>query len=374
MDARLESRTRHQWRRVEQHAAAAAVAVAAAIEGIRRRRGRSNCSRRGRHASHGDHPTREFPTAPPPLQTMGDFGDELFLEVGDDGLGEIDYVSFSESIDGDLGFPRHLLSTEGLELGTLIPDAGSPFSFGFDPDFRRLSPLRPPSPPFLDCLEDGIADAFEWEEVADAAPGVGGGLDGSGAASRAMMCSDSSTREMLAVMEGIDSGDDESIFSDEPPFDFGDDDGELDGIFGSVGWEMLPVPLDEDEFEVLPGHLADAAAGGAPPAARATVERLQVVVVGAGEEASQGCAVCKDGIAQGELARRLPRRGMVQEPTTRPTDRGKTGTPGARPRWMGSGRDRKATSALKLGPGGIWAINLVRVVFRSAPRIRMANS
>jgi hypothetical protein len=114
-------------------------------------------------------------------------------------------------------------------------------------------------------------------------------------------------REMLGVMEGIDSGEDDSIFSDEPPFDFGDGDaGELDGIFrGGVGWEMLPVPLDEDEFEVLPGHLADAAVGGAPPAARAAVERLQVVAV-RGEEAAQGCAVCKDGIAQGELATRLP--------------------------------------------------------------------
>jgi len=46
------------------------------------------------------------------------------------------------------------------------------------------------------------------------------------------------------------------------------------------------VPLDEDDFEVLPGHLADAAAGG--------------------EEAAQGCAVCKDGMARaGELDRRL---------------------------------------------------------------------
>ena len=41
-------------------------------------------------------------------------------------------------------------------------------------------------------------------------------------------------------MEGIDSGDDDSIFSHEPPFDFGDGDEELDGIFRSgVGWELL---------------------------------------------------------------------------------------------------------------------------------------
>ena len=31
------------------------------------------------------------------------------------------------------------------------------------------------------------------------------------------------------------------------------------------------MPLGEDDFEVLPGHLADAAAGGAMLAARATV-------------------------------------------------------------------------------------------------------
>ncbi|KAL6839648.1 hypothetical protein ACP4OV_030587 [Aristida adscensionis] len=314
-----------QWRRVEQHAAAAA--VAAAIEGIRRRRGRSNCSRRGRHASHGDHPTREFPTAPPPPTTMGDFGDELFLEVGDDGLGEIDYVSFSESIDGDLGFPRHHLSPEGLDLGTLIPDAGSPFSFGSDPDFRRLSPSRPPPRPSSTASRTASPTPSSGRRSptlppasAAGGPGVGGGVEGDD------VFGFINEREMLAVMEGIDSGDDESIFSDEPPFDFGDDDGELDGIFGSVGWEMLPVPLDEDEFEVLPGHLADAAVGGAPLAARAAVERLQVVVVGAGKEASQGCAVCKDGIAQGELATRLPRRGMVlrNPPRARPT--------GAKPR------------------------------------------
>ena len=31
------------------------------------------------------------------------------------------------------------------------------------------------------------------------------------------------------------------------------------------------MPLGEGDFEVLPGHLADAAAGGALPAARTTV-------------------------------------------------------------------------------------------------------
>ncbi|KAL6603798.1 hypothetical protein ACP70R_044159 [Stipagrostis hirtigluma subsp. patula] len=249
---------------------------------------------------------------------MADFGDELFLDVGDDGLGEIDYISFSESLEEDLAFPRHLLSP-GFDLGTLIPAPGSPFSLDSDPepdpDIGLLSPSRPPSPPFLDCLEDSLADGFEWEEIADAAPGVGGGAGGGGGGGGAGGGSGAGgdgdvfgfidEREMLGVMEGMDSGDDESIFSDEPPFDFGDDDAELDGIFGSVGWEMLPVPLDEDDFEVLSGHLADAAAGGAPPAARAAVERLQVVAVGV-EEASQGCAVCKDGIAQGELATRLP--------------------------------------------------------------------
>ena len=42
-------------------------------------------------------------------------------------------------------------------------------------------------------------------------------------------------REMLSVIKGINSGDNESIFSDEPLFDFGDRDMELDGIFQSVG-------------------------------------------------------------------------------------------------------------------------------------------
>jgi coenzyme F420-reducing hydrogenase gamma subunit len=118
-----------------------------------------------------------------------------------------------------------------------------------------------------------------------------------------------SERDILGVMEGIDSGD-ESLFSDEPPFNFGDldDEGqEIDDMFRSVGWEeVIPPTLDnDDEFEVLPGHMVDAAVGGAPPAARAAVERLQVAVIG-GEDAAHGCAVCKDGIVQGELATRLP--------------------------------------------------------------------
>jgi hypothetical protein len=50
------------------------------------------------------------------------------------------------------------------------------------------------------------------------------------------------------------------------------------------------VPLDEDDFMVLPGHLADTAGSGAPPAARAAVERLPVVVVG-GEAHGGGCRV-----------------------------------------------------------------------------------
>ncbi|OEL22185.1 hypothetical protein BAE44_0016795 [Dichanthelium oligosanthes] len=238
-------------------------------------------------------------------------GDELFLDVGDDGFGDLSYVTLSQSIEEDLACsPRNLLSPGGFDLGTLTPTPGSPFSFDSGPDLRRLSPSRPRSPPFWDCLEDELADhGFEWEEIADAAPGVGGGGGGGGLGSDvdADVFGFVDEREMLGVMEGIDSGDDDSIFSDEPPFDFGDGDAELDGIFRSgVGWELLPVPLDDDDFEVLPGHLADAAAGGAPPAARAAVERLQVVAVRGEEEAAQGCAVCKDGLAQGELATRLP--------------------------------------------------------------------
>ena len=250
---------------------------------------------------------------------MADFGDELFLDVGDDGFGDLSYVTFSQSIEEDLACPRSLLCP-GFDLGTLSPTPGSPFSFDSDPDLRALSPTRPRSPPFWDCLEDELADhGFEWEEIADAAPGVGGrggvaaaGGGGGGGGLEVDVDVDADVfgfldeRELLGAMEGIDSGDDDSIFSHEPPFDFGDGDEELDGIFRSgVGWELLPVPLDEDDFEVLPGHLADAAAGGAPPAARAAVERLQVVPV-RGEEAAQGCAVCKDGMAQGELATRLP--------------------------------------------------------------------
>ena len=69
-------------------------------------------------------------------------------------------------------------------------------------------------------------------------------------------------RELLGAMQGIDSGDGDSIFSHEPPFDFGDGDAELDGIFQSgVVWELLPMRLDEDD-------LADAAAGGAAGGAR----------------------------------------------------------------------------------------------------------
>lgn len=247
---------------------------------------------------------------------MADFGDELFLDVGDDGLGDLSYVSFSESIEEDLACPRRVLSP-GFDSETLTPTPGSPFSFDSEPDLLHLSPSQPHSPPFWDCLEDDIA-SFEWEEIAGAAPGVGGGAaagpggDDGGRGLEGGRDADVfgfiDEREILGVMEGIDSGDDESIFSDEPPFDFGDGDAyaELDGVFrNGVGWELLPVPLDDDEFEVLPGHLADAVVGGAPPAARAAVERLQVVAVGA-EEAAHGCAVCKDGIAKGELATRLP--------------------------------------------------------------------
>jgi hypothetical protein len=243
---------------------------------------------------------------------MADFDDELFLDVGDDGFGDLSYVSFSESIELDLGCPRHVLSP-GFDPETLTPTPGSPISFDSDPDLRGLSPSLTRSPPFWDCLEDDAA-SFEWEEIADAAPGVGSGGGGGGGGggvgggglegeTDADVFGFLDEREMLGVMEGIDSGDDDSIFSDEPPFDFGDDDAELEGIFRSgVGWELLPASLD-DEFEILPEHVVDV--GGAPPAARAAVERLQVVAV-RGEEAAQGCAVCKEGMEQGELATGLP--------------------------------------------------------------------
>ena len=88
-------------------------------------------------------------------------------------------------------------------------------------------------------------------------------------------------------MEGIDSGDNSSIFSHEPPFDFSDGDAELDDIFQSgVGWELLPMPMDEDDFEVLRGHLTVAEASVAPPAVGTTVERFQVAIV-RGEVAAQ---------------------------------------------------------------------------------------
>ncbi|GJN38884.1 hypothetical protein PR202_gb27963 [Eleusine coracana subsp. coracana] len=240
---------------------------------------------------------------------MADFSDEVFLDVGDDELQEFDCLSFLESIEveEDLAFPRHVLSQD-FDLGTLTPTPGSPFSFDSDPDLRGNPTSRSLSSPFWDCLED----FYEWE-IAGTAPGVGGrGSGGGGGELMRGVVADADVlglldeREMLGVMEGIDSGDDDSIFSDEPPFGFGDGEvEELDGVFRGVGWELLPVPLEEDEFEVLPEHIADAAAGGAPPAARAVVQGLQVVAVG-GEEAAQGCAVCKDGIAQGELATRLP--------------------------------------------------------------------
>jgi hypothetical protein len=244
---------------------------------------------------------------------MADFDDELFLEIGDDGLRELDF-SFSESleVEEDLAFPSHLHYTD-LDLGTLTPTPGSPFSL--DSQLQGRPSSRPGSPPFWDCIEDELVDhGFEWEEIADAAPGVGGG--GGGGERTGGVGGDGGDdvfgfvdgQEMLGMMEDIHSGADDSIFSDEPPFDFGDgevEELELDGIFRGVGWELLAVPLDEDDFEVLPGHIADAAVGGAPPASRASVERLPVVIVG-GEEAAHGCAVCKDGITQGELATRLP--------------------------------------------------------------------
>ncbi|KAI4971215.1 hypothetical protein ZWY2020_002129 [Hordeum vulgare] len=273
---------------------------------------------------------------------MAGLADEFFLGIDEDGpgsLGEPGYLSFSDTFEEEHHFTHSDISPDfDIESQTLTPDPGSPFSFDSDHDLdlslglgrlspsflrmRSLSPAR--SPPFWDCLEEDLANdleedlanGLEWEEIADDADaeagdasvpggGGGGGTAGGGGDADADVFGFLSEREILGVMEGIDSGEDESMFSDEPPFDFGDEGRDLDDIFRSVGWEVLPVPLDDDEFEVLPGHMADVTVGGAPPAARAVVERLQVVAI-SGKEAAQGCAVCKDGIVQGELATRLP--------------------------------------------------------------------
>ncbi|KQK17593.1 E3 ubiquitin-protein ligase RING1 [Brachypodium distachyon] len=255
---------------------------------------------------------------------MAGFTDELFLDIDEDGpgvLGSASYFSISETFEEEPQYTHSTVSPD-FDMETLTPSPvhGSPFSFESDHDLRGLSPPR--SQPFWDCLEDELADemdALEWEQIidaaasaTDAAPGGGGaGGTGTGGVPGGRIGADAdadvfgfiSERDILGVMDGIDSGD-ESIFSDESPFDFGDDGPELDNVFQSVGWEVLPVPLDED-FEVLPGHMVDVAAGGAPPAARAAVERLQVVAI-RGEDAKQGCAVCKEGITRGEFVTRLP--------------------------------------------------------------------
>jgi hypothetical protein len=191
---------------------------------------------------------------------------------------------------------------------------------------QGLSPAR--SPPFWDCLEadleeDLAADGLEWEEIVDSADAdanatddasVHAGGGGSGTGGGLEVVDDDvfgfSERDILGGLEGIDSGD-ESIFSDEQPFDFGDlgaEGRELGDMLTSEGWgAVFPAELDDDEFEVLPVHMVDAVVGGAPPAARGAVERLQVVAISGGEDAAaQGCAVCKDGIVKGELATRLP--------------------------------------------------------------------
>ncbi|KAL6629996.1 hypothetical protein ACP70R_029761 [Stipagrostis hirtigluma subsp. patula] len=64
---------------------------------------------------------------------------------------------------------------------------------------------------------------------------------------------------------------------------------------------------DDAEFlDVLAGHVGEAGAGPRRlPASRAAVEGLPEVALSE-EEASRGCAVCKDGIATGERAVRLP--------------------------------------------------------------------
>uniref|UniRef100_A0ACD5UH39 Uncharacterized protein n=1 Tax=Avena sativa TaxID=4498 RepID=A0ACD5UH39_AVESA len=273
--------------------------------------------------------------------------DAFFLDIDEDGpgaLGEASYLSFSETFEEERHFTHSDISPN-FDIETLTPDPGSPFSFESDHDLAGLSPPRfqmrdlspprfqmhdlspPRSPAFWDCLEedlaDDLADGLEWEEILDStndtddasvprAAGGGGGGSGTGEAPGGEADADVfgffSERDILGIMEGIDSGD-ESIFSDEPPFDFGDldDEGqEIDDMFRSVGWEeVVPGTLDEDEFEVLPGHMVDATVGGAPPAARAAVDRLQVVTI-SGEDAAQGCAVCKDGIVRGEVATRLP--------------------------------------------------------------------
>jgi hypothetical protein len=70
-----------------------------------------------RHTSTAAPPPTPFPTPrPPSVAAMVNFDDELFLEIRDDELRELDF-SFSESlkVEDDLSFPSHLHSS-GLML------------------------------------------------------------------------------------------------------------------------------------------------------------------------------------------------------------------------------------------------------------------
>lgn len=85
-------------------------------------------------------------------------------------------------------------------------------------------------------------------------------------------------------------------------------------------WEVLadvPPPVDAEEGFVYTSHREAyevLVAGGEgmfpkdkPPAARSAVEALPSAVVAAGEEGEgDECAVCKDGFAAGQRAKRLP--------------------------------------------------------------------
>ncbi|CAD6343470.1 unnamed protein product [Miscanthus lutarioriparius] len=98
---------------------------------------------------------------------MADFGDELFLDVGDDGFRRPLLRLLLRVHRVDLACPRHVLSRASIPKPN--PHPGSPISFDSDPDLRCPLPSLTRSPPFWDCLDEDAA-SFEWEEIADAAP------------------------------------------------------------------------------------------------------------------------------------------------------------------------------------------------------------
>lgn len=233
--------------------------------------------------------------------------DDLFLDAAADhhpaGFSSSSssyFASFSEVVEeeDEERHPHHhhrLLDDDAAgfdhdeTLAAPAPAPGSPFSFASDPDpdpdidlELRLSSR---SPPFWDCLEDDLADeemvggGFEWEEIADAAvpaPGaVAAGGGGGGGGGDGGLVGDGDVfgfldeREILGAMEGLNSGDDESGFSDEP-FDFGDEGDDIGDIFRSVGWRCSGA-AGRGRLRGAAGARRGRRGGGRP--ARAAVER-----------------------------------------------------------------------------------------------------